>query len=599
MEMKLKTKDPRLTLTNGNYESLIKARKPEGIEDKRAYLIGTGIGALAAGCFIVRDAHMDGSKITFLEQLEVPGGSLDGRVRENMGYVARGGREMGHHFEVLWDLFSSIPAAEDESMSVLDYFYYINKDDPNFSNCRITHKQGQRYDNGKFNLTQDQAMELGRFLLMTDEELQDKSIEEVFSQGLLDSDFWTYWRTMFAFENWHSALEMKLYMTRFIHHVGGLTDLSALQFSRHDQYTSFVKPMQKYLKDHGAQFKFGVTVTNVEFDISDDKKVAKKIVAEDKEGNDLSIDLTENDLVFITNGSMTESSCYGADDKAPVWDPKLGGCWEMWKNIAEQCDEFGHPEKFCSTPEKSKWESCTVTCHDERVPAYIEKITKRTPYGGKTVSGGIVTAVDSAWLMSWTINRQGQYMEQPEKDVVVWVYGLFPDNKGDYIKKPMMDCTGKEITKEWLYHIGVPTDEIDELAESCTAVPVMMPFITSMFMPRAFGDRPYVVPKGGVNFAFLGQFAETMDDPGRDTVFTIEYSGRTAMEAVYILTGVERGVPEVYASRYDLRYLLNGANQLMDGKKPEIKVPMMVRHKIEKAIEGTDVEKLLKEYNII
>lgn len=597
--MELKTFDDRLTLTNGNYESLVKARKPEGIEDKSAYLIGTGIGALAAGCFLVRDAHMDGSKITFLEQLDVPGGCLDGRVRENMGYVARGGREMGHHFEVLWDLFSSLPSTEDPSMSVLDYFYYLNKEDPNYSNCRITEKQGVQYDNGKFNLDQDLAMELAKFLMMTDESLQDKSIEEIFSKELLESDFWTLWRTMFAFENWHSALEMKLYMNRFIHHVGGLPKLTALQFSRHDQYTSFVKPMVKYLEDHGAKFEYGITVTNVIFDLTQTKKVAKKIVAHDKDGNERNIDLTENDLVFITNGSMTESSGYGNDDTPAPFDAKLGGCWELWKNIAKQSPEFGHPEKFCSTPELSNWESCTVTCHDDRVPAYIEKITKRPVHSGKTVTGGIVTARDSSWLLSWTINRQGQYMDQPENDTVVWVYGLFSDRPGDYIKKPMRECTGKEITREWLYHIGVPVNEIDELAKSCTAVPVMMPFITSMFMPRSFGDRPYVVPHQAVNFAFLGQFAETLDDPGRDTVFTIEYSGRTAMEAVYVLTGVERGVPEVYGSRYDIRYLLNGASALLDGEKIKTNIPPIIRHKLEKTISDTEIEKFLKDYNLI
>ncbi len=597
--MKLKTHDDRLTLTNGNYESLVKARKPQGIDEKSAYLIGTGIGALAAGCFLIRDAHMDGSKIAFLEQLDVPGGSMDGRIRENMGYVARGGREMGHHFEVLWDLFSSLPSDEDPSMSVLDYFFYLNKDDPNFSNCRITEKQGVQYDNGKFNLGQDLAMELAQFTMIPDEALQDKSVEEVFSKELLQSDFWTIWRTMFAFENWHSALEMKLYMQRFIHHVDGLPRLTALQFSRHDQYNSFIKPMVKYLKDHGAQFHYGVTVTNVEFDITGDKKVAKRIVAHDQEGKDISISLTEKDLLFVTNGSMTESSCYGSDTTPAPWEPKLGGCWELWKNIAAQSDEFGHPQKFCSNPEKSNWESCTVTVHGGKVPEYIEKICKRSPYTGKTVTGGIVTAVDSNWLMSWTINRQEQYPGQPKEDVVVWVYGLFTDRPGDYIHKTMQECTGKEITKEWLYHIGVPVSEIEELAESCTAIPVMMPFITSMFMPRAFGDRPYVVPKGSVNFAFLGQFAETMDDPGRDTVFTIEYSGRTAMEAVYILTGVERGVPEVYASRYDVRYLLNAATSLLDGEKPHIDLPPLARRKVAKMLDGTDAEKLLREYNII
>lgn len=597
--MKLKTYDDRLTLTNGSYHTLVNARKPKGIDEKSAYLIGTGIGALAAGCFLVRDSKMDGSKITFLEQLDIPGGSLDGAVRENMDYVARGGREMGHHFEVLWNLFSSLPSTEDPSMTVLDHFYYTNYDDPNSSNCRITKNQGVRYDNGKFNLGQELGAELASFVGMTDESLQNKSIEDIFSDELLQSDFWTYWRTMFAFENWHSALEMKLYMNRFMHHVAGLPDLSALQFSRHDQFTSFVKPMVKYLEDNGAQFKYGITVENVEFDISNDKKVAKKIVAVDKNNNDVSIDLTENDLVFITNGSMTEGSGYG-DDKTPApFNKDLGGCWKMWKNIASQCDEFGKPDKFCSEPEKSNWESCTVTCHDERVPKYIEKITKRSPYGGKTVTGGIVTALDSSWLMSWTINRQEQYYGQPEKDVLVWVYGLFSDVPGDYIKKPMRDCTGKEITQEWLFHIGVPKEEIEELSQSCTAVPVMMPFITSMFLPREFGDRPYVVPKNAVNFAFLGQFAETLDDPGRDTVFTIEYSGRTAMEAVYVLTGVEKGVPEVFASRYDIRYLLNGATSLLDGEKPKIDLPILVRRKIMKQIAGTEIEHLLKEYGIL
>lgn len=597
--MKLKTKDDRLTLTNGNYQSLVHARAPKGIEDKQAYLIGTGIASLAAGCFLIRDAHMDGSKITFLEQLELPGGSLDGAVRQNMGYVARGGRELGHHFEVLWELFSSIPSTEDPSMSVLDYLFYTNYDDPNYSNCRVTKEQGVRYDNGKFNLEQDLAKELVHFVNMADETLEDKAIDEIFSEDLLKSDFWTYWRTMFAFENWHSALEMKLYMNRFIHHVGGLPDLSALQFSRHDQYTSFVKPMVKYLQDHGANFQYGVTVENIEFDISDHKKVAKKIIAKDKDQNSIFIDLTENDLVFITNGSMTEGSGYGDDNTPAIFQTEATGCWELWRNIASQSDEFGNPDKFCTTPEKSNWESCTVTCHDSRVPAYIEKIAGRSPYGGKTVTGGIVSAIDSAWLMSWTVNRQEQYYGQPEEDVVVWVYGLFSDVPGDYIKKPMRDCTGKEITKEWLFHIGVPVDQIEELADSCSAIPVMMPFITSMFMPRAFGDRPYVVPKNAVNFAFLGQFAETLDDPARDTVFTTEYSGRTAMEAVYVLTGVERSVPEVYASRYDIRYLLSASNALLDGEKPKLPIPALMKHQIMKHFKGTDLEKILEEYDFI
>ena len=597
--MELKTHDKRLKLTNGDFQRLVKARKPEGIEEKSAYLIGTGVAALAAGCFLIRDAQMEGKNITFLEQLDIAGGSLDGKCMETRGYVARGGRETGAHFECLWDIWRSIPSIEDPEMSVLDSYFYTNYDDPNYSNCRITHKQGEKYDDGNFNLTQEQVKEIADLCITKDEDLNDKTIEEVFSEGLLNSDFWTYWRTMFAFENWHSALEMKLYLNRFIHHVDGFTDLSAARYTRYDQYNSIVKPMVKYLEDHGCNFQYDIKVTDVDFDISENKKVATKIIAEDKDGNDKSIDLSENDLLFITNGSMTENSIYGDDNTAAELSDEQTGCWEMWKNIAKKSDDFGHPEVFCSDVEKSNWESCTITCHDDSVTKYIEKITKRNPHTGKTVTGGLVTCVDSSWLISWTINRQGQYPEQNKNDVAVWLYGLFTDVEGDYIKKKMRDCTGKEITKEWLFHIGVPVNEIDDLAETCTAVPVMMPYITAQFMPRKFGDRPYVVPKDGVNFAFLGQFAETLDDPGRDTVFTTEYSGRTAMEAVYVLCGVEKAVPEVYASRYDIRYLLNGMVSLSDGKKPELPLSPLQKMKIAKLIKGTDIEEMLKEFNII
>lgn len=592
--------DERVKFVNGNYHSLVHARKPKGIDDKKAYIIGTGIAALAAGGFLVKDAHMKGENITFIEQLELPGGSLDGEFKaEHRGYVARGGREMGHHFEILWDLYSAVPSSENPEESILDHFFYTNLDDPNFSKCRITHENGKRYDEEKFNLSDKALKEIAELTITKDEILQNKQIDEVFSEETLNSDFWILWRSMFAFQNWNSALEMKLYLNRFIHHVGGLPTLSALQFTQYDQYESIVKPIVKWLEEKGVKFEYGITVKDVDFDITSDKKVATKLVMESSKGEDKSIDLTENDLVFITNGSMTESSSYGDDETPATLSADLGGSWDLWRNIALKSDEFGKPDKFCKNVERTNWESCTVTVHGGKVIDYIENITKRNPYTGKVVTGGIVTVKDSNWLMSWTINRQPQYVGQPKEDICVWVYGLFTDKDGNYIKKPMRDCTGKEITKEWLYHIGVPEAEIDQLSQDCSAIPVMMPYITSHFEPREFGDRPYVVPKGAVNFAFLGQFAETLDKPGRDTVFTTEYSGRTAMEAVYALCHVEKGIPEVYASRYDLRYLLNAVSALNDYEKPDLPIPKLLAHTIGKKIEDTDIELMLKENNLI
>lgn len=598
--MKIKTFDERLKLDNGDYDRLVHSRKPKGIDDKKAYIVGTGIAGLSTAGFLIKDAKMDPSKIVFLEKDSIAGGALDGKLLSDLGYVARGGRETGHHFEVLWDLLSVIPSREDPDMSILDDLYYTNLDDPNFSNCRVTKNRGERYDNGKFNLSRDVVKEILHLVMTPDEKLEGVSVEEVFSDEFLESDFWTYYRTMFAFENWHSVLELKLYINRFIHHVAGLPDLSALQFTRYDQYESIVVPMMRWLKDKGVRTEYNCEVLDVEFDLADDKKVATKIVAVDAEtGADKSMALTENDLLFITTGSLVESSSYGSNDAAPDLAIDEENSFRLWKTIAKKSPEFGRPEVFASDIAKSNWESATVTVKSKAIAKYIEAITKRSPYTGKVVTGGIVTALDSSWLMSWTINRQGQYIGQPEDEIAVWVYGLFTDKDGDYVKKPMKACTGEEIAKEWLYHIGVPEDEIDALAKDTSTIPVFMPYITAQFMPRSFGDRPYVVPKHAVNFAFLGQFVETLDDPGRDTVFTTEYSARCAMEAVYVLTGVEKSVPEVFASRYDMRYLLAGISALNDGEKPDLNLPMEIMVKLAKRIGGTEVENMLKEYNLI
>ena len=588
--------------TNGNYEAFARPEKPAGIEEKSAYLVGSGLASLAAACFLVRDAQMPGKNIHILEAMDIAGGACDGIDDPTRGYVMRGGREMEDHFECLWDLFHSIPSLEIPGASVLDEYYWLNKHDPNYSLCRATEHRGEdAHTDGKFRLSQKGSMEIMKLFFTKDEDLYDKTIEDVFDDEVFRSDFWLYWRTMFAFENWHSALEMKRYFQRFIHHIGGLPDFSALKFTRYNQYESLILPMQKYLEAAGVEFRFGTEVTNVRFEIKDGKKTARAIECRTKNG-EMEIPLTEKDLVFITNGSCTEGTIYGDQDHAPLGDAEVrsSGCWSLWKKIAAQDPAFGHPEKFCSDIEKTNWESATVTTSNEEIIDQIKKICRRDPRTGKVVTGGIVSCRDSSWLLSWTINRQGQFKNQKKDEVCVWVYSLFTDVPGDHVKKPMKECTGKEITAEWLYHLGIPVEDIDRLAgEACNCTPTMMPYITAFFMPRRAGDRPDVIPDGSVNAAFLGQFAETP----RDTIFTTEYSVRTAMEAVYGLCGVDRGVPEVWGSVYDVRELLDSTVKLMDGKSPlEMKLPMpfeMMKKPLLKKIDRTIVGKRLRDHDVL
>jgi len=581
--------------SSGNYEAFARPRKPEGVDGKTAWFVGSGLASLAGAAFLVRDGQMPGKNITILEELDLPGGALDGIDEPEKGFVIRGGREMESHFECLWDLFRSIPSLEVQDASVLDEFYWLNKDDPNSSLQRATVQQGQdAHTDGLFGLSGSAQKDIMRVFMTPRKDVEGKRINEVVGRDFLQSNFWMYWRTMFAFQEWHSALEFKLYLHRFIHHIGGMPDFSTLKFTKYNQYESLVLPLYKWLLGHGVKFQYKTQVVDVDFSFDGGKKQATRIQWI-KEGQTGGVDLTSNDLLFMTIGSLTENSSTGDHQTPAKLDNGPAPAWDLWRRIAAKDPSFGRPDVFGSHIPESKWQSATVTTLDERIPKYIQKICKRDPFSGRVVTGGIVTIKDSSWLLSWTVNRQPHFKKQPDGQIVVWLYSLFVDVPGDFVKKPMQDCTGEEVTQEWLYHLGVPVEDIPHLASTgARCVPVMMPYVTSFFMPRHAGDRPDVVPQGSANFAFIGQFAETT----HDTIFTTEYSVRTGMEAVYQLLNVERGVPEVFNSTYDNRTLLAAINKLRDGKELDAPLPEFLRNWIVRKMDN-EVGNLLKDNHLI
>lgn len=586
----------------GTYEAFARPEKPEGVDKKSAYIIGTGLAGLSAAFYLVRDGQMKGEHIHLLEKLELAGGSCDGRKDVTKGFYMRGGREMDNHFECMWDMFRSVPSIETPEVSVLDEYYWLNKHDPNYSLCRATINCGEDAHTDKlFKLDKKSAMALSKLFITPEKELENKKISEVLPDSFWETNFWLYWQTMFAFQRWSSALEMKRYLCRYVHHIDGLPDFSALRFTKYNQYESMILPLTKYLKSHGVKIEYGVDVKNVTFESKQNKKVATQIVYENN-GEEKTIDLIEDDLVFITNGCCTDTSCYGDQDHAPDLSKIKNGegeSWNLWKNIAAQATngEFGNPDKFCGNVDETNWMSATVEVSDENIINHIIDICKRDPRKGKVTTGGIVTVKDSTdnWYLSWTINRQPQFKSQKKNSVLVWVYALNTNKPGNFINKPIKLCTGKEVCEEWLYHIGIPNNEIEECAEKCNTTTCYMPYINAFFQPREEKDRPLVVPKESINFAFIGQFAETP----RDTIFTTEYSIRTGMEAVYTLLNIDRAVPEVWGSKYDVRELLRACYYAVD-KKSLDELPLTFPEKqavklLEKKVEGTDLEMLLKE----
>ena len=229
----------------GNYQRN-KGIPTKSYKDSKVYIVGSGIAGLAAAYYFIRDGHFSPSNITFLEQLHVEGGSMDGAGNAKEGYIIRGGREMDCTYENLWDIFQDIPALElPEPYSVLDEYRLINDYDSNYSIARLIHQQGKVKDFSKFELSKKDQKAIIKLLLKKKDDLDDVTIEEYFSKTFLESNFWTFWRTMFAFENWHSLLEFKLYMHRFLHAIDGLNDLSSLVFPKYNQYDTFITPLGK------------------------------------------------------------------------------------------------------------------------------------------------------------------------------------------------------------------------------------------------------------------------------------------------------------------------------------------------------------------
>lgn len=593
--------------SSGTYEAFAHPEKPEGVEKKSAYIIGTGLAGLTAAFYLVRDGQMPGNHIHLLEKLELAGGSCDGYKDVHKGFYMRGGREMDNHFEIMWDVFRDVPSIETPNVSVLDEYYWLNKHDPNYSLCRATVNKGEDAHTDKlFKLDKNSAMALSQLFITPEVNLEDKKISDVLPESFWETNFWLYWQTMFAFQKWSSALEMKRYLCRYVHHIDGLPDFSALRFTKYNQYESMILPLIEYLKKHDVDVQFGMDVKNVVIEEADGKKTAKELIYV-KDNKEQSIPLTADDLVFITNGCCTDTSSYGDQTHAPDLSHIVNGkgeSWDLWKNIAKQAkhDEYGHPDVFCSDTEATNWMSATVETSNEDIIQHIMNICKRDPRAGKVTTGGIVTVKDSVnnWFLSWTINRQPQFKSQNKDTVLVWLYALHTDTEGNYIKKAMRDCTGEEICQEWLYHIGMDESKIKDYSENaCNTTTCFMPYINAFFQPRKNVDRPKVVPEGAVNFAFIGQFTETP----RDTIFTTEYSMRTGMESVYTLLNVDRGVPEVWGSQYDIRELLRAAYYAVDKKKIN-ELPLNFKEKmllktVLKNVEGTDLELLLRDIGLI
>ncbi len=524
----------------------------KSVNDSTAvYLVGGGIASLAAAAFLIRDGNILGKNITILEESPKIGGSLDAAGNPKNGYIMRGGRMFESKYACTFDLFSSIPTL-DESNTVTQEIFQWNETIKTSSKSRLF-RDGHRVCAPQFGLTKRHILALERIALEPEETLGRSSISDQFDPSFFETDFWTMWCTTFAFQRWHSAAEFKRYLNRFTHMISGFNTLKGIMRTVYNQYDSMVRPLEKWLRDRGVNFQMNTRVVDLEFHDGFDGYWVRRIHCQGSCRGD--IEVREEDKVIVTLGSMVEGSSLGSMDSAPEIRGEYGrGGWGLWEKIAVGNYQFGCPDTFTEHMEQSRWVSFTTTLHD---PAFFRLVTDRT--GNVPGEGGLITFPESRWLASIVLPHQPHFIGQPADVQVFWGYGLFIDVEGNFVKKPMAECTGREIMTEILGHLGV-ADYAKRILESSICIPCMMPYITSQFLCRSKDDRPEVRPPGSMNLAFIGQFCELPED----VVFTVEYSIRSAQTAVYSLLGLKRTPPPVYKGQDSLRVLLQAVETLHD-----------------------------------
>ena len=523
--------------------------QPRNYGDKQVYLVGGGLASMAAAAYLVRDANFDGHNIHILESMDVLGGSNDGAGSVQQGFVCRGGRMLNEEtYENFWELFRSIPSLEQPQRSVTEEILNFDHAHPTCAHARLIDKDAKILDVRSMGFDNADRLAMTKLLLTPEERLDNMTIEDWFGPHFFETNFWYMWQTTFAFQKWSSLFEFRRYMNRMIFEFPRIETLEGVTRTPYNQYESVILPLKAYLETNGVRFETGRTVTDIDFAPGEALTATALHFADGS-----AVDLREGDVCIMTNACMTDSATLGnlhAPAPAPERKPVSA---ELWAKVAAKRPGLGNPEPFFGNVNESNWESFTVTCKGNRLLKMIENYSGNIPG-----SGALMTFKDSSWRMSIVVAAQPHFKAQDPDTTIFWGYGLYTDHVGDYVKKPMRDCTGAEILKELLHQLHWEEHQEEIMADVVNVITCMMPYVDAQFQPRAMADRPPVVPQGSTNFAMVSQFVEIPED----MVFTEEYSVRAARIAVYTLFDIPKKICPVTPYNKALKVLLNAARTM-------------------------------------
>ncbi|KAJ5814506.1 hypothetical protein N7474_006283 [Penicillium riverlandense] len=506
-------------------------RSPDKTE---AWILGSGTASLASALYLVQFAKVPASKVHVLDSH-----ISMGQVLHNSGDPTNGYDQFAACLPVpvgtpLAELLALVPSVSGLGHTVWDDIKSAETRRVKQRNSRtrfLVQKNDALNDihTNSLHLSVQHRLELIMLVLRGEKRLGRAQIQDFLPPSFFQSTFWTIWTAQFGFQPWHSAIEFRRALRQHIDGFHSLSLLSCLDLTGYYQNESIYLPTFLHLERLGVDFHFDTKITNIETTIKDGQETVSQLDMI-QNGFKMQQTISRDDVVIMTLGSTVSGVTRGTNDRPPgrhSLEPhdELDESWSLWLEIGSRSDVFGNPYNFCTRESESLLESFTITTADPSLIEYVDLHAHNV-----TEAGTFISFQESSWKLSCCIPTQPVFSQQPKTIRIFWGFALLPKRPGNYVKKPMYDCSGAEITKEVLGHLHFSSPTLRTMT-----IPRVMPRMSAMLLIRSLGDRPPVIPQNISNLGLVGQFAEIPHFSCVDT----SYSVRTAQVAVSQLMGID------------------------------------------------------------
>jgi oleate hydratase len=515
----------------------------------KAHIVGGGFGGLAAAAYLIQHAGVPGQDITIYDAAERMGGSFSLGGNAQSGYILPCGAIFDSEFHCTFDLLATIPSTRNPAVSVKEEFFTFNEQNPFDDKAHVIDGNGQIVPhNAHFDLSLLDGLQLVRLALTPEGWLDGRRIDEFFSPKFFATEFWLLWSTIMGSLPQHGATEFRRYINRALGLFPDLSDMTGILRTQLNQYQAFVEPLGAWLSQRGVNLLNNTFVRDIGLAPLPGRITVDKLDYE-QGGAAMSVAIGSDDIVLVTTGSEAADLAVGSMTEPPPPPQYSGRSWALWQRLAQGRTDFGNPDVFfgASRVPDSRWVSFTITM---KGPEFVNQLSALTD--SEPGSGGLVTLKDAPWMLSLSILHYPEVDGQPPGTNICWGYGLHPERTGTYVTKHMNECTGAEILQEVLRQLRFDK-QLDAIMASSICIPCDLPYVNNIWMPRKGTDRPSPVPEGSTNLGLIGQYVEVP----REVAFTIEYSARTAWEAIRQLLKRGPAPPRVYQAQFDPKALLN------------------------------------------